>query len=113
MLTEERDALLKALEEQTIELTKSFENYRQTKSKRWPAISEDGNIEPKDRALLSDMYWNHKAALEKILECADNVKKAIVDFESFFEKSEEQKELEEHISKVLENRKKTLKKTSR
>jgi hypothetical protein len=88
----ERDNLLKSLEEHNSELTNAFEKYKEAKSIKWPDIDEDGEIAPKDREIIAEIYYKHRLSLEKILECAVNLKKAIVELETYFNEGEKQQE---------------------
>jgi hypothetical protein len=91
-LTKERDNLLKSLEEHNSELTNAFERHKEAKSIKWPDIDGNGEIAPKDQGIVAEIYYKHRLSLEKILECAGNLKKAIVKLETYFNKGEEQQE---------------------
>jgi hypothetical protein len=98
--SDERDNILKSMEEHNIELTKKFERYREIKNTQWPKIEEDETISPKDQTILVQLYYDHRAALHDILECAGNLKKDIENIELFFKTSNEHKIiLEKHIFK--------------
>jgi hypothetical protein len=88
----ERDNLLKSLEEHNSELTDAFEKYKEAKSIKWPDSDEDGEIAPKDQEIVVEIYYNHRLSLEKILECAGSLKKAMVELETYFNEGEKRQE---------------------
>ncbi|MDR2767478.1 MAG: hypothetical protein LBB82_04035 [Treponema sp.] len=106
-LTEERDNILKSLEERNCELTKAFENYREIgKNEKWPIINDEEELDPEDQATLVKIYYNHREALETIQECANNLKKEIMKLETYFE---EGKKPQTQIKKGFEQPKKKIK----
>jgi len=103
-LTDERDNLLKSLEECNCELARAFENYRKfNKNTKVPKINDDEGITPEEGAVLVDIYWNHREALENIRKCGRDVKKAVLKLEAYFNGN---KEIEKKIKKIFNEREK-------
>jgi hypothetical protein len=96
---EERDALVKSLENDNSELVKIIQNYRQIENKKYPEISEDDWDDPKNHEIAAQLYWEHREALENIIEYSTKLKTSIENFLGYFTKSEEEKKFEEYIRK--------------
>ena len=97
---EERDALVKALENDNCELVKIIQNYRQIGNKKFPEINEDEWDDPKNLEIAAQLYWEHRAALENIIEYSTRLKNSIDNFLEYFPKSEEEKKFDEYIRKT-------------
>jgi len=96
---EERDALVKSLENDNCELVKIIQNYRQIENKKYPEISDDEGADPKNHEIAAQLYWEHRAALEDIIEYSTKLKNSIDNFLEYFIKTEEEKKFEEYLRK--------------
>lgn len=100
-MEDERDTILESMEAHNVELAKAFEKHRQIENTKWPEWNEDGRINPEDGRIIASLYFNHRASLDNILECAGNLKKDIENLEDFFKAGEEmQRELKEIFSRA-------------
>jgi len=111
---EERNTLLKSLENDNSELEKVIQNYRQIENKKYPEFSEDEENDPKNHELAAQMYFEHRIALDNIIEYSNNLKNSIEKFLEYFIETEEEKKFKEDIKKkTLEWREKKEKANQR
>jgi len=99
--TEERDNLLKSLEESNCELTNTFKKYKDLKENiEFPKIGIDEKISQKNQNLIVNIYHSHREALENIITNAGKLKKNILKLEKYFNEGKKQ---QKEPRKMFEN----------
>ena len=110
----ERDKILKSLEEHNSELSEAFVKYNEIRKRGFPGIGDGEKIDPKTSEFLVNTYYDHRAALENIIEYSKTLKTDIENLVSFFEDGKkEQEKLAELISEQIKKHEMRKNKKSR
>jgi hypothetical protein len=102
-----RDKILKSLEEHNSELSEAFVKYNEIRIRGFPKIGDGEKIDPKTSEFIVNTYYDytyydHRAALEIIIEYSKILKADIENLVSFFEEGEKkQEEIAELISEQI------------
>ena len=97
MLLNERNDILKSMENHNLELANAFKKYRQIGSNDKLVEDEDGISTTMKQSYLIQIYNDHKELLENILKCSGYLKNDINKLEKYFECRKG------HIKKIMIN----------